>query len=155
MSTTLEMAEKLDCGHMSTPDGFAAGYATDPVTDKRMCYECAATVDRQHVARMTRTSDVLFAYIVNRQPQLHRDGVQLVNITTWPGVVLGSGTMNGKAHRDGFGNPRQYVLVKVTDDSGFKLEMWGWHYPESGNYIRLRPFIASLRARAAQKGANQ
>jgi hypothetical protein len=113
--------ELLDCGHLSTPDGLAAGYASK-TDDTRICYECAADEDRARV----RDGQDLWAYV------RLLDG-RKVEIITWPGIVLGTGHL---------GTPTLMRGGRCRFFSGTVagVQMHGRHYPDAGQYIRLRPY---------------
>lgn len=66
--------EMLDCGHMSTPDGFATGYACDG--DKRICYDCCAKIERQAMIDTGKAT----LYLVGGQDE--HCGYE---VTNWPG----------------------------------------------------------------------
>ena len=129
MSTVVQAPERapemLDCGHMSTPNGFAAGWATKP-DDTRICYECAANEDRARV----RALDDLFAYV---QLRAKTCGSQRIAIITWPGIELGLGHMGPPRHV--LGGRVQFVEATIEG-----VHMHGRHYPDAGDYVRLRPY---------------
>lgn len=115
-----------DCGHWSTPDGLAAGYARGQDDDKTMCYQCAANVDLEYARTMTPADPPLFAYVKPLSGQV-------VAITTWPGLVIGRGYATPVTH--GLGGPRQYVVATIGE-----RKFHGRHYPDAGDYVRLRPY---------------
>ena len=130
MSNTISTAHHsdLDCGHRAEPThlGFDTGYATEADTGRKVCYSCAADVDRAYAASMTKDSAPLCAYVQDQ-------GGSRIDVVTWPGIKLGWGFKTGPQY-DSFGNRVQYVRVTI-DGRGF----YGRHYPDAGDYIRLRP----------------
>lgn len=92
----------LDCGHLSTPDGFVMGYAT--LNDgRRICYADADTMQREEFAEPGRTE--FWAY-------LSSDGK---TITTWTGGQLASITQTGVG-RSGFYDSKIYFVQAVAPD---------------------------------------
>lgn len=81
--------ETLDCGHVSTPNGCAAGYATRS-DNTRICYGCANESQRAEL----KTADRFVAYLTvpvstdedwaNRRP----GAVNASLLTTWSGGKL-------------------------------------------------------------------
>ena len=125
--------DTLDCGHPKPiTDGIGAGYARLP--DKtRICYACAADLDKRYAASMTKDDAPLVAYVQKRPALGFYDARNQINVITWAGVELGSGWQTDLRH-DGWNNPVRYVSVTIEG-----REFYGRHYPNSGDYVRLRP----------------
>jgi len=85
---------KLDCGHVSTPSGCAAGMATSCVTGKTLCYCCAAEVIRGIMREEGKISGV---YLTAKG---------LPKITTWDGTVLAENVYILNAWKNNFGDDR-------------------------------------------------
>ena len=130
--TTIEQV--LYCGHAPTPDaGPGTGYATDS-KGRKHCYQCVYAMDRSFAASMKPTDPPLFAYLKPwPSPDGFRDSRNRIKIITWPGIELGHGFMTDPA-RDAFGHRVQYVTCTIDG-----REFHGRHYPDSGDYVRLRP----------------
>lgn len=126
------MATLLDCGHPPTPDaGSGTGYAVDN-EGKRHCYQCAADMDREYARSMKPADPPLFAYL---RPWPSSEGFRnLTKIITWPGIELGYG-FETNPKQDSFGHLVQYVQATIGGRRFF-----GRHYPNSGDYVRLRPY---------------
>jgi len=97
---------KLDCGHVSTPSGCAAGMATSCVTGKTLCYCCAAEVTRGIMREEGKISGV---YLTAKG--FPRDPYKLVGfigskITTWDGTVLAENVYILSAWKNNFGDDR-------------------------------------------------
>lgn len=123
----------LDCGHLATPklvlmpnwpdyagtpgEGVtgASGYATDPATNKTMCYADADKAERERM----RTSDRMFGYL---SADMH--------ITTWTGGHLGRVTSHHTSVR------ARKTYVQAIDQDGAKW--YGVGPAESGTYVNLR-----------------
>lgn len=131
--TTTPVPLDLDCGHPATivGHGIGTGYAVESDTGRKVCYHCAADVDREYAATMTPSSPALFAYLNNGQ---RIDSTERFDVVTWAGVKLGH-AYAGPSQRDGFGNKVRYLDAFID---GRKFH--GRTYPDSGNYTRLRPF---------------
>lgn len=123
----------LDCRHPATivGHGISTGYAVESGTGRKICYECAANIDREYAANMVPSGPALFAYLSNGQRIGSTDRFDVV---TWAGVKLGY-AYAGPANRDGFNNKVRYLDAYIN---GRKFH--GRTYPDSGNYARLRPF---------------
>jgi hypothetical protein len=120
---------RCDCGHMATPDGLATGYAVDTETGKTVCYTCAAQRDIDYSATMQAGDPPLFAYIKGDLPEPQQRA--LVQITTWPGVVIGAGHVYRGARSDN----QMRVVARINGRT-----FWGRTPTRNGNYTRLRPY---------------
>lgn len=118
--------ELLDCNHMSTPTQIWPGYATTQ-DERRICANCAADMEREDV----KAGKDLFAYVGKDLNFVNLS--RRVDITTWAGVKLGSGIAS-REERDALGNKIRYVTATIEG-----VRMYGRHYPDAGDYIRLRP----------------
>ena len=124
---------ECDCGHPPTAtDGIGTGYARDPITDRTLCYECAAQVDREYAKSMKVGDPALVVYI-RPMPKHFPSDTNRIEIITWPGVKLGYGFM-GEPKPTARGGRVQYVSAVIEG-----REFYGRHYPEAGDYARLRP----------------
>ena len=125
--------DMLDCGHSkSATDGIGTGYASLP--DKtRVCYACAADLDKRYAASMTKDDAPLVVYVQEWPALGFYDSRNRVRVITWAGVELGWGRQTNLRH-DGWNNPVRYVSVTIGG-----REFYGRHYPDSGDYVRLRP----------------
>lgn len=125
--------DTLDCGHTkSTTDGLGTGYARLP-DNTRICYACAADLDKRYAASMTKGDAPLVAYVQEWPALGFYDSRNRIKVITWAGIELGWGWQTNLRH-DGWNNPVRYVSVTIGE-RGF----YGRHYPDSGNYVRLRP----------------
>lgn len=121
-----------DCGHDSTPEGLASGYARHE-DGSTVCYQCAADEDYQYALAMTPTDAPLFAYVKDWPTG---DSARRIVITTWPEVKLGYGFMSLDRYAvHGVGGRKLHVEAFIGG-----RRFWGWHYPDSGSYVRLRPY---------------
>lgn len=118
--------EKLDCGHMSTPTSVWTGYATR-YDGAKVCGNCAADDDRANV----RAGGILFAYVGT--DGIHVNLGRRMDIITWAGVKLGTAVAS-HVTTDGLGNKVRYVTAVIEG-----VHMFGRHYPDAGDYIRLYP----------------
>lgn len=125
---------RCDCGHDSTPDGFASGYAVrdDGTT---LCYQCAADEDLARLTQLQPGDDPVFAYIRGPLPEPHSRVA--VEIVTWPGIVLGKGTVGRAGKYD--------TQMRVECTIGGR-RFWGRTPTHNGNYTRLRPYADQKRA---------
>ena len=125
--------DTLDCGHpKSTTDGIGTGYARLP-DNTRICYACAADLDKRYAASMTKDDAPLVAYVQEWPALGFYDSRNRIKVVTWAGVELGWGWQTNLG-RDGWNNPVRYVRVTIGG-----REFYGRHYPDSGDYVRLRP----------------
>lgn len=118
--------EELSCGHMSTPTQIWPGYAVTS-DDRHICANCAADLDREQVTN----GGELFAYVGKDMNFVNLS--RRIDIITWAGVKLGTGIASRET-RDGLGNKVRYVTAEIAGTS-----MYGRHYPDAGDYIRLHP----------------
>lgn len=125
-SSTLPI--RCDCGHDSTPDGFATGFATVP-DGSTLCYRCAADRDLEQAQALQPGDPPLFSYIQGPQPAPHTAAE--ISIVTWPGIPLGVGTVyrGDAAHRT------MHVIATVAG-----RRFWGKTPTNNGNYVRLHPY---------------
>jgi hypothetical protein len=130
IQSTEPLVTECDCGHTVTAEGIGTGYATDPITDRRICYDCAAQVDREYAKTMKPSDPPLFAYI--RKAPVYPSDTR-IEITNWPGRKLGYGYMGPR--QDVLGGPMQSVSAIIEG-----REFHGRHYPDAGDYVRLRPY---------------
>lgn len=95
--------EVLWCGHVATVATFGTGYAIEPGTGKRICYDCADDRARAEVANPEVAS--IGAYLAS-------DGK---HVTTWSGGQLLTIVQTGKS-RAGFYGSEIYYLQAVAPD---------------------------------------
>ena len=124
-----------DCGHPPTQTaGIGTGYARDS-HGKSMCYDCAAEAERREF-RLAKFGDPpMFAYVHDytlKNPGVSPLDSRKVEITSWPGSVLGRGYITARTH-GGFGAPMHTVVATIEGRT------WhGRYYPQAGDYVRLR-----------------
>lgn len=125
---------KLDCGHFPTMNvGMGTGSALTH-DNRTVCYSCAAAIDREYAGSMEPADPPLFAYLKPwPSPDGFRDASNRIKVVTWAGIELGHGFLTDPTW-DSFGHRVQYVTCTI-DGRGF----YGRHYPDSGDYVRLRP----------------
>jgi hypothetical protein len=125
----LRDGDRLNCGHTSHPDGFAAGFARDAL-GYTLCYACAAESDRQEL-RMGRP---IVAYVDDSDAR-PAYGVP-ARLTTWAGEYLGrvSVTDRPAAHK-------RYVSGYVDG-----IEIYGSGPIENGTYVTVHPSKACRHA---------
>jgi len=118
--------EMLNCGHMSTPTQIWPGYARIE-GGYLICANCAADIDREEAKAGRR----VFAYV--GPDGIHVNRGRRVAIVTWAGVEIGS-AIASRVTYDSRNNKIRYVQAVVAG-----VRMYGRHYPDAGDYIRLRP----------------
>jgi hypothetical protein len=102
------MMETADCGHTYEATGIGTGYATDPDTQKTMCYPCADAWQREQM----KDAKCVFGY-------LSSDGKA---IETWTGGRLADVTRLNKT-RSPLAYHAYLCYVRATDVHGQKW--WG------------------------------
>lgn len=117
--------ELLSCGHLSTPRGFAAGYATRVKDGAKICYDCADRMQREELL----VEKEVFGY-------LSSDGKL---ITTWTGGELMKVTSEGSARTGFYGSRVTYVRAEGPDGSR-------WYGKNGGRGMSIR----MKRAKEAQ-----
>lgn len=108
--------EVLSCGHTSTSNGIAAGYACIGADDRKICYACADDMQRKEVE----TAPKVYAYVAS-------DGG---TITTWTGgILMRVLTMYRR------GMPKHTYSVWARDPHG---QLWYGIGGGRGMYVGLR-----------------
>ena len=92
--------DTLDCGHpKSITDGIGTGYASLP-DETRICYACAADLDKRYAASMTKDDAPLVAYVQEWPALGFYDSRNRIKVITWAGIELGWGWQTN-LRRDG------------------------------------------------------
>lgn len=124
-----------DCGHPPTQTtGIGTGYARRVEDDKTLCYDCAAEEQRQEF-RDAKFGDALVAYVNDytlRENGVNPNDSRKIEITTWPGGVLGRGYLTPASHQPVGGRMHGAVVT---------IEGRTWHgryYPHAQDCITLR-----------------
>ncbi len=125
--TALKVTQ-LDCGHPATPRGIAAGYATDPVTDRTACYACTADIIRAQFRALETVTIYVQPWPGERE---YHDARNRVQFTTWDGTVLGWGFGSIVGRWD----TRRHYSGTIEG-----VRVHGWGPTQSGNYVTLRPY---------------
>lgn len=121
----------LDCGHMSTPSEYTAGYARTP-DERRICYSCADASEREAL----KTAERFTGYFVVPEWGT-KDGklwhtITGSTITTWSGGLLARVTYfsRGRHNFGGF-----LYRFRAIDVHGGR---WYGTSPGPGMYARMR-----------------
>lgn len=119
--------ETLDCGHLSTPNRYLAGYATAS-DGHRICYNCADVAQREDL----KTADRFTAYLSVPQHTATSHTTTGSTLTTWTGGRLARVTYLTKCRHNIGGHLYRFEAFDVHG------QRWIGTSPGPGMYARMR-----------------